>query len=81
MARPVTYLSTRLVLRVRTGGVVRLLRPGTVLAVPQVRVFARWMSCSRAASIEMQVTGIGGNHRNVAIREGTIHVYDHRGPS
>jgi hypothetical protein len=59
-------------------------RPGTVLAVPQVRVFARWMSYSRAASIEMQVTGvagIGGNHRNVAIREGTIHAYNHRGPS
>ena len=25
----------------------------TVLAVPQVRVAARWISCSRAASIEM----------------------------
>ena len=27
--------------------------PGTVLAVPQVRVAARWISCSRAASIEI----------------------------
>ena len=35
-----------------SAGVVRLLHPGAVLAVPQVRVFARWMSCSRAASIE-----------------------------
>jgi hypothetical protein len=26
--------------------------PGTVLAVPQVRVAARWICCSRAASIE-----------------------------
>jgi hypothetical protein len=34
--------------------------PGTVLAPPQVRVSARWMSCSRAASIEMQVTGVTG---------------------
>jgi hypothetical protein len=40
------------------------------------------MSCSRAASIDVTaVAGIGGNHRNVAIREGTMHVYDHRGPS
>jgi hypothetical protein len=26
--------------------------PGTVLTPPQVRVSARWISCSRAASIE-----------------------------
>src|SRR5450631_1186885 len=33
----------------------------TVLAVPQVRVAARWISCSRAASIEMWwVTGVAG---------------------
>jgi hypothetical protein len=31
----------------------RRLSLGTVLAVPQVRVAARWMSCSRAPSIEM----------------------------
>jgi hypothetical protein len=31
---------------------------GTVLAPPQVRVSARWISRSRAASIEMQVTGV-----------------------
>ena len=29
------------------------LRRETVLAVPQVRVAARWISCSRAANIEM----------------------------
>jgi hypothetical protein len=32
----------------------------TVLAVPQVRVAARWIPCSRGASIEMQVTGMAG---------------------
>jgi hypothetical protein len=31
----------------------RMLSHGTVLAVPQFRVSARWISCSRAASIEM----------------------------
>jgi hypothetical protein len=35
----------------------------TVLAVPQVRVAARWISCSRAASIEIQVIGVAG-HRS-----------------
>ena len=34
--------------------------PETVLAVPQVRVSARWISCWRAASIELQVTGVAG---------------------
>jgi hypothetical protein len=29
------------------------LSPRTVLALPQVRVFARWMSCSCTAVIEM----------------------------
>jgi hypothetical protein len=38
----------------------RMLSRETVLAVPQVRVSARWISCSRAASIEMQVTGVAG---------------------
>ena len=36
----------------RRGNRRRLSRE-TVLAVPQVRVAARWISCSRAASIEM----------------------------
>ncbi len=35
--------------------------PGTVLAVPQVRVAARWISCSRAASIE--IGGRSGRRR------------------
>jgi hypothetical protein len=34
--------------------------PGTVLAVPQVRVSTRWISCSRGASLEMQDTGVAG---------------------
>jgi hypothetical protein len=53
VACPVAYLSARLVLWMPTAGVVCLLSPGTVLAVPQVRVSARWMSCSRAASLEL----------------------------
>jgi hypothetical protein len=35
----------------------------TVLAVPQVRVAARWICCSRAASIEIQVTGVARYRR------------------
>ena len=35
-----------------------MLSLGTVLAVLQVRVSARWMSCSRSASLELQVTGV-----------------------
>jgi hypothetical protein len=31
-----------------------------VLAVPQVRVSARWISCSCAASMEIEVTGVAG---------------------
>jgi hypothetical protein len=30
-----------------------ILRPGTVLAVPQFRVSARWISCPRVASLEV----------------------------
>ena len=41
-----------------------MLSLGTVLAVPQVRVSARWMSCSRSASLEMQVTGVA-RHRKL----------------
>jgi hypothetical protein len=33
---------------------------GTVLALPQVRVSARWISCLYLASIEMWVTGMAG---------------------
>jgi hypothetical protein len=33
---------------------------GLVLAVLQIRVAARWIPCSRATSIEMQVTGVAG---------------------
>ncbi len=39
-------------------------RRGTVLAVPQVGVAAQWMSCSRVASIEMQVTGVAGHRKS-----------------
>lgn len=35
-------------------------RVGTVLAVPQIRVSARWLSRLRVASIEVSVTGIAG---------------------
>ena len=41
----------------------RRLSSRTVLALPQVRVSARWMSCWYTASIEMQVTGVAG-HRS-----------------
>jgi hypothetical protein len=34
--------------------------PVTVLAVPQVRVSARWISCLGPASIDRQVTGMAG---------------------
>jgi P-type Mg2+ transporter len=41
-------------------GVLAMPCPGTVLAVPQVRVSTRWISCSRGASLEMQDTGVAG---------------------
>ena len=37
---------------------------GTVLALPRIRVTARWISCSRVASIEMSVTGMAW-HRSL----------------
>ena len=47
----------------RTAG--PLAEQGTVLAVPQVRVSARWICCARVTSIEMLVTGVAGtvDHR------------------
>ena len=38
--------------------------PGTVLAVPQIWVSARWISCLGPASMERQVTGVAGHRRS-----------------
>ena len=46
---PGHVLSTRLI---RVAGVGALPAPGTVLALPQIWVYARWISCPALASIE-----------------------------
>jgi hypothetical protein len=54
-------LSTRLF---RIAGVGDLPAPGTVLALPQIWVYARWISCPGPASIEAGDPGWPGRRRS-----------------
>src|SRR6266700_227208 len=48
----------------RTAGAGWLARAsGAVLALPQIWVSARWISCLGPVSIERQVTGVAGHRR------------------